>query len=271
MKNLFTYISNIIFITVFIACGSNDTQKVKTVEAAVHHEVEKPDIAELTEAQIKTIGIEMGLIEQKQLTASLKANGVLKIPNQHKASVNSLYSGVIRSILVIPGDFVKKGQTIATVSNPEFIQSQSTYLNISSKIQLAELEVKRQQELNEGNAGALKNLQSAETELRNLKISKSTLAQQIRLMGLNPEQLSNEKLVSVLNIKSPISGVVSNVIVKMGAYIDLSTTVVEVVDNSRLHLDLFVFEKDIQKLKNNQTIHFSITNNPGKELSLIHI
>ncbi|TAH08075.1 MAG: efflux RND transporter periplasmic adaptor subunit [Sphingobacteriia bacterium] len=265
MKNLFTYISNIIFITVFIACGSNDTQKVKTVEAAVHHEVEKPDIAELTEAQIKTIGIEMGLIEQKQLTASLKANGVLKIPNQHKASVNSLYSGVIRSILVIPGDFVKKGQTIATVSNPEFIQSQSTYLNISSKIQLAELEVKRQQELNEGNAGALKNLQSAETELRNLKISKSTLAQQIRLMGLNPERLSNEKLVSVLNIKSPISGVVSNVIVKMGAYIDLSTTVVEVVDNSRLHLDLFVFEKDIQKLKNNQTIHFSITNNPGKE------
>lgn len=265
MKNLFTHLSNIIFITVFIACGSKDTQKVKTVEAPVLHEAETTDIAELTQAQIKTIGIEMGFIEQKQLTASLKANGVLKIPNQHKASVHSLYSGVIKSILVIPGNFVKKGQTIATVSNPEFIQLQSSYLSTRSKIQLAELELKRQQELNEGNAGALKNLQSAETDLRNLKISKSTLAQQLRLMGLNPEQLLNEKLVSELSIKSPISGVISNVTVKMGSYIDLSSVVVEVVDNSKLHLDLFVYEKDIHKLKNNQTIHFSITNNPGKE------
>jgi len=32
-----------------------------------------------------------------------------------------------------------------------------------------------------------------------------------------------------------------------------------------LHLDLFVYEKDLPKLKNNQTIHFIITNNPGKE------
>jgi len=28
---------------------------------------------------------------------------------------------------------------------------------------------------------------------------------------------------------------------------------------------LFVYEKDLPKLKNNQTIHFTVTNNPGKE------
>ena len=51
----------------------------------------------------------------------------------------------------------------------------------------------------------------------------------------------------------------------MGAYVDLSTVVAEVVDNSRLHLDLFVYEKDLPKIKNKQTIHFTVTNNPGKE------
>ena len=37
------------------------------------------------------------------------------------------------------------------------------------------------------------------------------------------------------------------------------------MDNSQLHLDLYVYEKDLQKLKVGQTIHFTLTNNPGKE------
>ena len=84
-------------------------------------------------------------------------------------------------------------------------------------------------------------------------------------MGLDPMSLSSGKLVSVLSIRSPISGVVSNVMVQIGSYVDLSTAVAEIVDNSQLHLDLFVYEKDMPKLRNNQLIHFTLTNNPGKE------
>ena len=253
-----------------VSCGNKSSGDTAATEEAKLAEGEKDehensDMATLTEEQIKSIGIELGTIEQKQLTASVKANGVLKVPNQNKASVNSIYSGVIKSLLVQPGSLVSRGQTIATVANPEFIQAQSQYLNVIGKIAFAELEVKRQKELNEGNAGALKNLQSAETELRSLRTMRSTLAQQIQLMGINPARISGGKLISVLAVTSPINGVVSNVLVKMGSYIDVTTAVAEIVDNSQLHLDLFVYEKDLSKLKNNQTIHFTVTNNPGKE------
>lgn len=130
---------------------------------------------------------------------------------------------------------------------------------------MAELEVKRQKELNEGNAGSLKNLQAAETELRSLRNISSRLAQQVQLMGINPSRLSNGKLISVLAITSPINGVVSSVTVKMGSFVDVSTPVAEIVDNSQLHLDLSVYEKDLPSLQNNQLIHFTLTNNPGKE------
>jgi hypothetical protein len=53
--------------------------------------------------------------------------------------------------------------------------------------------------------------------------------------------------------------------VQIGSYVDVSTAIAEIVDNSQLHLDLFVYEKDLPKLKNNQLIHFTLTNNPGKE------
>ena len=271
MKKLLITISVFASLVVFISCGSkkNDKEIVKTEETKSpeegKEENDNPSMTTLTDEQIKSIGIEWGVIEQKQLTASIKANGVLKVPNQNKASVNSVYSGVIKSLLVQPGNIVRKGQTIATIANPEFIQAQSQYLSTNAKITFAELEVKRQKELNEGNAGALKNLQSAEAELRALRTLKSTLAQQIQLMGINLSGISNGKLVSVIAITSPISGVVSNVMVKMGSYVDVTTTVAEIVDNSQLHLDLFVYEKDLPRLKDKQVIHFTVTNNPGKE------
>jgi RND family efflux transporter MFP subunit len=249
-----------------VSCGDrNNTETTKPEEAAHEDEHEDPNTATLTEEQIKSIGIELGTIEQKQLTASVKTNGVLKVPNQNKASVNSVYTGVIRSLLVQPGNRITKGQVIATIANPEFIQVQDEWLSINSKIILAEQEYNRQKELNAGNAGALKNLQAAESELRTLRSRQSSLKQQIQLMGISLGSLRNGKLVSVVSVRSPISGIVSNVMVKMGSYVDVSTPVAEIVDNSQLHLDLFVYEKDLSKLKNNQTIHFTITNNPGKE------
>lgn len=256
----------VLFSSIFLvsACGGKGkVEAVKTEDSTAEKMHE--DATSLTAEQIKTIGIELGAIEQKQLTASLKTNGVLKVPNQNKASINSVYSGVVKSLLIQPGNTVSKGQIIATVANPEFIQVQSELVGMEAKIVLAEQEYNRQKELNAGNAGALKNLQAAEAELKALRTRRATLQQQIQLMGIDPASLSNGKLISVLAIRSPISGIVSNVMVKMGSYIDLTTAVAEVVDNSQLHLDLFVYEKDLSKLKNNQTIHFTITNNPGKE------
>jgi len=267
MKKFIIIAITFLSLTAMEACQSSSSSTPDSIEKENEHEEgeKNSNAATLTAEQINSIGIEMGIVEDKQLPATTKTNGILRVPNQNQASVNSVYSGIVKTLLVQPGNTVRKGQVIATVANPEFVQVQSDYLNVNAKIGLAELEVKRQQDLNAGNAGALKNLQFAETELRTLRTARSTYEQQIRLMGISPENLSNGKLISVLSIKSPISGVVSNVNVEIGAYVDVTTTVAEIVDNSQLHLDLFVYEKDLPKLKNNQLIHFTLTNNPGKE------
>ncbi|MFT3823996.1 MAG: efflux RND transporter periplasmic adaptor subunit [Chitinophagaceae bacterium] len=266
MKKILWIIPVVLIAFFQISCKSNDN-KAKEQAVAPAHEGEhaNANTATFTNEQIKSIGIEIGTIEEKQLTASVRANGALRVPNQNKALINSLYSGIIKTLLIQPGDIVKKGQVIATVANPDFIRMQEEYLAISPKIVLAGQELNRQKELNEGNAGALKNLQAAESDLRSLNTRKSALEQQIGLMGINPAGLSNGRLVSVLSLRTPIGGIVSNVTVKMGSFVDVSTPVAEVIDNSQLHLDLFVYEKGLPKLKNKQTIHFTLTNNPGKE------
>ncbi|WP_291122372.1 efflux RND transporter periplasmic adaptor subunit [Flavobacterium sp. UBA6046] len=247
-----------------ISCGNKENKPQEEEQKATTEEAQ-PTIASLTAEQIKTVDIQFGTIEQKQLTATLRANGALRVPNNNKANATSMYGGVIKTINVQLGDFVKKGQVIATIANPQFIQLQEEYLSTSSKIIFAEQEVARQKELNEGNAGALKNYQNADAELKSMRTRRASLQQQIQLMGINPNSLNNSNLRSIVSVTSPISGTISNVFSKIGSYVDVSSPVAEIVDNSQLHLDLNVFEKDLPMLKVGQIIHFRITNNSGED------
>ena len=236
-------------------------------EAATTDEHEEENVAVLTDEQMKAVGVEIGSIEQKQLSKTLKANGALRVPNSNKANATSLFGGVIKSLNVEIGDFVRKGQVIATISNPQFIQLQEEYLSINSRIEFAEQELVRQRELNEGNVGAKKNLESATTELNTLSTRKASLQQQIQMMGINPASLSNASLKSSLVVTSPISGTVSNVFAKIGSYVDVSSPIAEIIENTALHLDLQVYEKDIPLIKIGQKIDFVVTNNPNKTYS----
>ena len=266
--NKITFIATIVVLIFSFSACKNDkqnegqsTEAAATEKAEAPHEEEAPTIATLTEEQIKTVGIQLGVVEQKELTATIRANGLLKVPNNNKANATSLYGGVIKTLNVQIGDYVKKGQVIATIANPQFIQLQEEYLSTASRITFAEQELSRQKELFEGNAGAKKNLQSATAELNSLRTRRASLQQQIQLMGINPGSVSNGNLKSALVVTSPLNGTVSNVFAKIGSYVDVSSPVIEIVDNSSLHLDLNVFEKDLPMLKVGQTIHFRITNN----------
>lgn len=263
--NIKILISVIAFFSL-ISCQQNkkdvDNENSEITKEAEHEE-EIPTIAALTQEQIKAVGITLGTIENRNLTASIKANGALRVPNNNKANATSLYGGVIKTLKVQLGDYVRKGQVIATIENPQFIQLQEEYLTIGSRMLLADQELQRQRELQEGNAGALKNLQSATAEMNSLRARKASLQRQIQLMGINPAKISAANLKSALTVISPVSGTVSNEFAKIGSYVDVSSPVVEIVDNSLIHLDLQIFEKDLPMVKEGQLVHFTLTNNPA--------
>ncbi len=230
-----------------------------------HEEHEKNTVATLTAEQAKAIDLQLGAIEHKELTATIKANGMLRVPNNNKGNATALYGGVVKTLNVEIGKNVKKGQLVATIENPQFIQLQEEYLTIENRIVLAEQEMQRQTALSEGNAGAKKNLQAAVTELNTLRTRQASLQQQLELMGIPPATVSNTHLRRALAVRSPISGTVSNVFARIGSYVDAATPVAEIVDNGSLHLDLQVFERDLPKMKIGQVIHFTLTNNPANE------
>ena len=261
MKRTLIITSLFLAFIVLNSCGNKNTTETTKPETAVDSEAEhaNSNTATLTQEQIKEIGIELGVLEQKNLTASIKANGVLTVPNQNKAFVTPLLSGVIKTLLVQPGNFVKQGQAIATIVNPDLIQMQQQLQQVNAQIALAEIELKRQQELVEGNAAPLKRLQQVQTELITLKAQRSGLQKQLSVLG------ASQVFSSSIMVRSPISGTVSKVMAQLGSNVDVSTPIAEIVNNSQLHLDLYVYEKDLSKVKTDQIIHFTVTNDAGKE------
>ncbi|RYY42316.1 MAG: efflux RND transporter periplasmic adaptor subunit, partial [Chitinophagaceae bacterium] len=115
-KNIF-FISCLI--SLLIGCSSKKEEAPKEEPKAAQEEKGEPNIVELTGAQMKTANIELGTIEMKNLKTSIRANGMLSVPNQNKAFITSVNNGVIRSLLIQPGSFVNKGQVVATIANPD--------------------------------------------------------------------------------------------------------------------------------------------------------
>lgn len=258
------------FLSLFVISCDKKKEVVETAAGKTEQKAENPaeapqTIASLTEEQMKAVGITLGTIEMKELTSTVKANGLLRVPNNNKARITSLYGGIIKTLNVQVGSFVNKGQVIATIANPEFIQLQEDYLTTNSRITFAEQEYRRQRELFNNDAGAKKNLQSSDSELKTLRTRKASLLRQLQMMGISPGSVNNTNMRSGLVITAPISGTISSIAAQIGSYVDVSAPVAEIIDNQSIHLDLQVFEKDLPKMRVGQIVHFKLTNNPETE------
>lgn len=263
MKYIIQTIAFVAFLT-SASCGSKNTEP-KAEQVEEHSEEGESTIVMLTPEQIRTVRVEMGGIEQKNITATVKVNGTLEVPAQNKAAVTSLYSGVLRSISVHPGSAVRKGQVLATVVNTELSGIQQQLISVNASLRLAELEEKRQHELVAGNASPLKNLQRAQAELSSLRAQRAALQKQLSDLGISASAVNTGNISSTLSITAPISGTISDIDAEIGSKVDASTPLAKIVNNSQLHLDLFVYEKDLPLVRTGQIIHFTLTNAPGKE------
>jgi RND family efflux transporter MFP subunit len=248
------------------SCGTKKTDQTTTTEKTEeHHEEGEGTVVMLTTDQIKSVGIETGSIEQKNITATVKVNGTLEVPAQNKAAVTSLYSGTLRTISVHPGSSVRKGQVLATIANTDLSGIQQQLISVNASLRLAELEERRQRELVAGNAAPLKNLQRAQSELSSLRAQRTALQRQLGALGISAASVSTGNISTSLSIRAPISGTISDIDAEIGSNVDPSTPLARIVNNSLLHLDLFVYEKDLPLVRRGQIIHFTLTNNPGKE------
>ena len=239
--------------------NSKESTPAEVAEASPEQE-EHSDGLELTAAQMKSVDIVIGSIEQKNLSSVVKSSGQLAVPPQNEAEVNVLTGGIVRRINVMEGQRVSKGQVLAIIENQELIKLQQDYLSVKSGFSFVDAEYQRQKQLKAANAGTGKAFQLAEANYTSELIRIKALERQLQQIGISPKRVAAGNITSQTPVISPISGTLGTISAKTGSFVQPGTSLMDIVDNSKIHSDLVVFEKDLAKVKIGQKVNFQLTN-----------
>ena len=269
--------SNILYIAVALLVLIIALYFVFRDKSEVNHEghdhtekevVEKEKVAtikevELNEAQFKAANIELGTFSKKNLSEVIEANGFTKLPPQNQAEVSVQTTGIIKSILFKEGQYVNKGQTLATIESPEFARLQEAYLTSKSNLNYLKLEFERQKTLNEEEVNSKKTFQKTKSDYEIEKARYNSLQMQLNVFNIN----ANGEATATVGVKAPISGYVTTINIKIGSNVEIGKPLLSIVDNSKLHVDLLVYEKDLYKIEVGQTVRFIFTNQNEVEIT----
>lgn len=240
-----------------------------------HEGAEEPPhekMVHLNEAQYRNAGIDTGWFEMKNLSEVINANGYTKLPPQNQAAVSVQLPGTIQSIRVIEGEYVKKGQTLATMQSMAYnnirLEREKLVQDLNaaeSNVEYLKLEYARQKELSDENVTAKKVLQKVSADLKTQEANIKTLTNQIAILGQNIS-IGGSAGSPVISIVAPISGNVTDIDVTIGSAAEEGKPLFHIVDNSEMHVDLLVYEKDLFKVKAGQQVRFILTNQDNIEI-----
>jgi cobalt-zinc-cadmium efflux system membrane fusion protein len=236
------------------ACTPAVPEKNEIVE---EHE-ENINMVELTDRQIEAVGIKVGGFSQVNLAEYIQTNGVFDVPPSNRASVNTPQRGFIKDAQHHVGNRVVKGEVLAIIEHPDFIQLQQNYLESVSTLRLLTKDVQRQQELAAENVNSQKQLQQAETEYDIAKAKVTANAERLKYLGISIADLEKGVISSSIKVKAPISGYIIAADVYKGKFMTPEEPLYEIIDNDHLHAEFNVFEKDMPKVKVGQKISFTV-------------
>jgi RND family efflux transporter MFP subunit len=189
-----------------------------------------------------TVAVNVAPVQSRTSENNLSLVGT--VTANQEIEVKSEVQGKILSLNANLGDFVQKGRVIARVDDRI---RQLSLENANQKLADARQNLERYKNLYEG--GAATKAQYDQYALA-YETAENQLAQA-------KKELSNAVIVA------PISGYVTNKAVEAGAFANVGTAILTIVDISRLKVTLSVAENDVYALKVGDAVNLTSTVYPG--------
>ncbi|MEO5911414.1 MAG: efflux RND transporter periplasmic adaptor subunit [Pelobium sp.] len=263
---LSSYIFSILLLNSIVSCGNKEAVKETHTE-----ETENVNNVELTPEQYKMVAIQLEKISMKALSGTIKVNGMLDLPPQSKVSISTPFTGTLKSTEMLQGKKVRKGEAIALLEHPDYIQIQQDYLEQKSQLEYLKADYERQNELAEENVNAKKTFQKSKSDYNSMLARISGLKAKLKMMNINMSRLEKGQLQNTITLYSPINGYVTEVNTNIGATVSPSDVLFEIADTEHLHVELTVFEKDVPKLKIGQKVRFTLANEQKERMATVYL
>ena len=241
------------------SCGSNTSN-----ETIIIDENSNDNIIIISNSQFKASAMKLGQMESFEFSDKVHATGMFDVPPQYRASISAYFGGYVKEIELLPGEVSKKGQTLFTLENPEYIKTQQDFLEVKNRLSFLKSDYERQKSLSDDNISSQKKFLLAETEYESSLTQYEALKKRLALMNIESSSLTAESMTSIISVKSPISGFITSVDASKGMFLNPSDIAVTITNTDHMHMELRIFEKDLIKVKVDQKVRFKHQNDPSK-------
>jgi len=195
---------------VFVSCGHRSSDSEITNYLIHGDTIVIPDNSNIKEK------LKLYTLKEESFSPQMITAGIVKaIPNYY-AEIAPPFAGRITKVYLKLGMKTEAGTPLFEMTSPDFIDAQKYYFQAKSELESADLNLKRQQDLQSNGVGALRNLEEAKTRYDVQKKEYENAVASLKIFNVNVDKLVfGQPLV----ITSPIAGeVITNDIV-LGNYL----------------------------------------------------
>ena len=200
--------------------------------------------------------VEVLTVQPSSLTRSLRLTGAVAYNSFHTTPVITQVSGPVSRIVVVPGQWVRRGEPMLYVASPDFSQLRTNYLKTRDAYALAKKSYARAQDLYQHHAIAEQNLDQAESTQVQAEGDLASAEAALKVLGIsNPETLVKAPPSFEALVKAPIDGEVVEQNVAVGQLLQTGATQCFMLsDTSTVFVLVNVYQKDLPYVRVGDTV-----------------
>lgn len=228
-----------------------------------------PGTFELTDAQVKTIGIEP--VASVAFHSEISTDGKIAFDGDHLTPVYSPYSGRVTRVIAPLGATVRAGQSLFQLDASEYAQAESDLLTAQAQLRLATDNEQRRHTSYDAHGASLQDWQQAQNDLAAAQAGVASVRNRLRILGQSDGQIDallagkNPPQAGVSAV-APIAGLVVDRQIGPGQYVQAgaSSPVYTIANLSTVWLVANVRDADAEALRIGQTVQVQVPSLPGR-------
>lgn len=216
-------------------------------------------------------GLKVAEVRTLPFRSTLSTDGSIAFDEDALTPVFSPYSGRVSRVIARLGDTVKKGAPLLAVEAAEFVQGQSDVATTKAAFDTATATEKRQHDLYDAGAGALKDWRQAQADLAAARSAYFAARGRLAILGKTAAEIDTLERgatgTTEAVVAAPIAGTITQRQVGVGQYITngAANPLLTIGDLSRVWLVANVREGDAPALRLGQTAEVEVLALPGRK------
>lgn len=210
----------------------------------------------ITKSQFAHENMEIGQPQMKLFERRIRVRGIIDSPADGKAQVSTFVPGLIKNVSVNFGEKVSRGQLLCQIDSKEIITLQQDYIESAAKLQVLEKQYQGAKVLYEEKVASELDFLTAESNFKSERARYNALKAKLALINLNPAEVEKGMISQTVSIISPINGYITQHHCTNGMNVESNSFLMEIVDQNKAFVKLFVFQKDVPFLQQGQTVRF---------------